>query len=155
MSAMQTEHLWVIEANLDDLNPQLVEVFIEAALAAGALDAWAAPIVMKKGRPGLLLSALCREEKREALREIFFRQTTTLGVRSYEVERVCLPREWAEVETSFGKIRIKLGRLSGEIVNAHPEFEDCRAAAEAHKTSVKQVSALALATFWSNLAATT
>ena len=149
---MQTDSLWVLEANLDDLSPQLVEVFIQKALELGALDAWAAPLVMKKGRPGLLLSALCREAKKTSLMEVFFRETSTLGVRVYQVERFCLERLFRTVETQYGTIRIKLGMLGDEIVNAHPEFEDCRAAAALHHAPVKQVIARALATFWSQLA---
>jgi pyridinium-3,5-bisthiocarboxylic acid mononucleotide nickel chelatase len=149
---MQTDSLWVLEANLDDLSPQLVEVFIQQSLARGALDAWATPIVMKKGRPGLLLSALCREELKASLIEVFFRETSTLGVRVYPVERFCLERLFRTVETQYGTIRIKLGMLGDEIVNAHPEFEECRAAAALHHAPVKQVIAIALATFWSQLA---
>ena len=149
---MQTDSLWMLEANLDDLSPQLVEVFIQRSLAQGALDAWATPIVMKKGRPGLLLSALCREAQRDALLHIFYRETSTLGVRVYPVERFSVDRLFQQVETQYGTLRIKLGMLGDEIVNAHPEFEDCRAAAEAHHVPVKQVIAIALATFWSQRA---
>jgi uncharacterized protein (DUF111 family) len=149
---LQQESLFVLEANLDDMSPQLVGVFIEDALARGALDAWATPIVMKKGRPGLCLHLLCRPESKERLREIFFRQTTSLGVRDYEVSRTSLAREWREVITEYGPIRVKLGLLNGDIVNAHPEFEDCRAASEKHNVAVKQISAMALALFWGSLA---
>jgi uncharacterized protein (DUF111 family) len=148
---MQVDSLWVLEANLDDLSPQLVEVFIQKALTLGALDAWVTPIIMKKGRPGLVLSALCRAEQKDELLDTFFRQTTTLGVRVYPVERFCVERRFQSVETQYGTIRIKLGVIDDEIVNAHPEFEDCRMAAEAHHAPVKQVQAMALATFWSQL----
>jgi pyridinium-3,5-bisthiocarboxylic acid mononucleotide nickel chelatase len=151
MALFEAEPLWVIEANLDDLSPQLVEVFIQKALESGALDAWAQPVVMKKGRPGLILSALCREAQKEALSLVFFRETTTLGVRSYPTERYSLQREWSSVQTRFGVIRVKVGRLGEEIVNAHPEFEDCRAAAKERGVSVKVVMSAALAAFWTSL----
>src|SRR5689334_6608101 len=111
MALFEAEPLWVMEANLDDLSPQLVEVFIQKALEMGALDAWAQPVVMKKGLPGLVLSALCREVQKEALSVLFFRETTTLGVRCYPTERYSLKREWSNVQTRFGVIRVKVGRL--------------------------------------------
>lgn len=145
---VEEEALLVLEANLDDLPPQLTGVIFEKAFAAGALDVWAQPILMKKGRPGLLLGALCRPASREALLEVFFRESTTLGVRISWVARRALLREYSTVETEFGPISIKLGRLGGEVVNAHPEFEECRARAEAHHVPVKRVLAAALAAFW-------
>jgi uncharacterized protein (DUF111 family) len=144
----ERESLVVLEANVDDLSPQLVEVFLQRAFSAGALDAWSQPLAMKKGRPALLLGALCRPEARAALEEVFFLETSTLGVRSSRVERRALAREFVSVETRFGSVSIKLGRLRGDIVNAQPEFDDLRARAEAAGVPVKRVQAEALAVFW-------
>ncbi|HEX8493273.1 MAG TPA: nickel pincer cofactor biosynthesis protein LarC [Pyrinomonadaceae bacterium] len=124
------ERLFVIETNIDDMSPQHFGYVMEQALAAGALDCYLTPVQMKKNRPGVLLSILCRPAEREALTELLFRETTTLGVRSFEVERRALERECVQVETPFGPIDVKVARLNGRVVNEMPEYEQCRAAAE-------------------------
>lgn len=134
-----------LEVNLDDLSPQLVAAALAALLEAGALDAWVAPVTMKKGRPGHLLAALCPEERRAALEEVLFRETSTLGVRAFRVERSVLERELAAVETPYGPVRVKVGRRGGAVLNAAPEYEDCAAAARAHGVAIKEVIAAALA----------
>ncbi|HEY6001706.1 MAG TPA: nickel pincer cofactor biosynthesis protein LarC [Anaeromyxobacter sp.] len=137
--------LWVLETNLDDCPGQLVARAIEAALEAGALDAWAAPLVMKKGRPGFLLSALVEEERREAVTRAFFEETTTLGVRRHAVARDALEREVATVETPYGAVRVKVGRSAGRELGAHPEYDDCARLAREKGVPVKEVMAAALA----------
>lgn len=139
------ELVWLLEAQVDDLSPQLAGALVELLLAAGALDAWLAPIVMKKGRPGLVLSALARPERRDALEELILRESTTLGVRARECERSVLEREVLALPTSYGPIGVKLGRRHGRVYNAQPEFDDCRRAAEAHGVPIKEVQAAALA----------
>jgi pyridinium-3,5-bisthiocarboxylic acid mononucleotide nickel chelatase len=146
-STSLAEAAWLLETNLDDLSPQIAAVALEKALLAGALDAWIAPLTMKKGRPGILLGALASDERREAVEEAIFRETSTLGVRRTRVERSVLDRELIEVETAYGKVRVKLGRRNGRLLNAQPEFDDCRAAAEAHGVPVKEVQAAALSAF--------
>ena len=136
---------WVLEANLDDLSPQLVAAALEAVLAAGAADAWIAPVTMKKGRPGHLLGAVVPEAARSAVEEALFRETSTLGIRAYRVERSVLDRELVEVATPYGPVRVKLGRRGGAVINAAPEFEDCRLRAREHGVGVKEVLAAALA----------
>ena len=136
---------WVLEANLDDLSPQLVAAALEAVLAAGAADAWIAPVTMKKGRPGHLLGAVVPEAARSAVEEALFRETSTLGIRAYRVERSVLDRELVEVATPYGPVRVKLGRRAGAVINAAPEFEDCRLRAREHGVGVKEVLAAALA----------
>jgi len=136
---------WVLEANLDDLSPQLVAAALEAVLAAGAADAWIAPVTMKKGRPGHLLGAVVPEAARAAVEEALFQETSTLGVRAHRVERTVLDREVVEVATRYGPVRVKLGRRGGAVVNAAPEFEDCRVRAKEHGVAVKEVLAAALA----------
>ena len=134
---------WVLEANLDDLSPQLVAAALEAVLAAA--DAWIAPVTMKKGRPGHLLGAVVPEAARSAVEEALFRETSTLGIRAYRVERSVLDRELVEVATPYGPVRVKLGRRAGAVINAAPEFEDCRLRAREHGVGVKEVLAAALA----------
>lgn len=146
-AAEGSEAAVVLEANLDDLSPQLLAVALEAAMAAGALDAWIAPLTMKKGRPGHLFGALAPLSAVEPVRAAIFRETSTLGVRETRVNRSVLDRELVEVKTAYGPIRVKVGRLRAETLNAAPEFEDCRAAARAHGVPVKEVLAEALAAF--------
>jgi uncharacterized protein (TIGR00299 family) protein len=115
----------VLETNVDDLSPELAAHVIEQLLAAGAQDAWLTPIVMKKGRPAVTVSVLCGSDRAEALRQLLFRETGTLGVRSHGVDKRTLEREWVEVQTSVGAVRVKVGRLEGRPVSVAPEYEDC------------------------------
>jgi len=139
--------LWVLEANLDDCPGQLVARAIEMALGAGALDAWAAPLTMKKGRPGFLLGAIAPRELRDEVASVLLDETTTLGVRYHSVGRTELDRELVPVETAYGMVRIKVGRRAGALVGAHPEYDDCLARATEHNVPVKEVLAAALAAF--------
>lgn len=141
------EEMWVLEVNLDDLSPQLAAVALEAALLAGAADAWIAPLTMKKGRPGHLFGALAASAARPAVEAAIFRETSSLGVRATRVERSILDRELVEVKTAYGPIRVKIGRRAGQVLNAAPEFEDCRDAAARHGVAVKEVMAAAMSAF--------
>jgi pyridinium-3,5-bisthiocarboxylic acid mononucleotide nickel chelatase len=141
----RAEGLWVVEANLDDSTPQLLGYLLEHLLGKGALDTWVVPATMKKSRPGHVLSVLVEGGKRETVVDTLMRESTTLGVRSYAVERTALERDWVEVETPWGKVRVKRGLRNGVVLNAHPEFEDCRKVAEASGVPLKQVMAVALA----------
>ncbi len=141
------ERAVVIEANLDDLTPELAAPLIEALLAAGARDAWLAPVVMKKGRPGLLVGALADPERRAAVEAALFRDSSTIGVRAHAVERTVLPRRIVEVETPFGRVPVKVAG-GGEAINAAPEFEACRALACQHGVPTKRVWAEAIAAFY-------
>jgi pyridinium-3,5-bisthiocarboxylic acid mononucleotide nickel chelatase len=137
--------LWVLETNLDDGPGQLVARALEAALEAGALDAWAAPVTMKKGRPGVLLSALVEEPRRAAVTRVLFEETTTLGVRRHAVLRDALERELRTVETRYGPVRVKVALAGERELGAHPEYDDCQARAREHGVAVKEVMAAALA----------
>lgn len=139
--------LWVMEANLDDCPGQLVGRAIEAALAAGALDAWAGSLTMKKGRPGFLLGALADGERREAVARAFLAETTTLGVRWYPVERTELAREVVSVETAYGPVRVKVARDGGRVVGAQPEYEDCAQRAREKSVPVREVMTAALSSW--------
>lgn len=138
------EEIRVIEANLDDLNPQVYGYFLERALAAGALDVFTTPIQMKKNRPGTLLTVLCNPADESKFQDLFFAETTTLGVRSHTTQRRCLPREWESVSTRYGEVRMKLARVNGRVVQISPEYEDCRKLAEAKSVPLQHVMQEAL-----------
>jgi len=137
----------VLEAEIDDMNPQIFGVLMDRLLAAGALDVYYTSIQMKKNRPGTLLSIVAPPEARERLTSLVFRETTTIGLRYTEMQRECLDRETVTVTTPLGAVRIKVARRDGEVLNASPEFDDCvRVAAEAGRP-VKDVQAAALKAF--------
>jgi uncharacterized protein (TIGR00299 family) protein len=122
----------VLETNVDDLNPELYAYVLDRLLSAGAQDAWLVPIVMKKGRPAVTVCALCSSEREAELRQILFRETGTLGVRSSTVSKTMLARETIKVETRHGAVAVKVGLLDGRAITVAPEFEDCtRVAREA------------------------
>jgi uncharacterized protein (TIGR00299 family) protein len=139
------ERVVVLEAELDDMSPQLCGPLMDRLLAAGALDAFYTPIQMKKGRPGLLVSVIAEPARREAIEEVLFAETTTLGVRRQEWDRTMLDREVIPVETPYGTVGVKIGRRGGRVYNVQPEFEDCRRASETRGVAVKEVWAAALA----------
>ena len=138
-AAAESETIRVLEANLDDMNPQIYGYFLEKALAAGALDVFSTPVQMKKNRPGMLVTVLCKPEDEPKFHDMLFAETTTLGVRTYTAERRVLARQWDTVRTSFGEVRIKVARLNGHIQQASPEFEDCRKLAEAKNVPLQRV----------------
>jgi uncharacterized protein (TIGR00299 family) protein len=133
------EEIRVIEANLDDLNPQVYGYFAEKALAAGALDVFTTAVQMKKGRPGTLLTLLCKPEDARKLTDLVFAETTTFGLRSYTAERRILPREWQRVQTRFGEVRMKIARVNGKVLQVSPEYEDCRKLAEEKNVALREV----------------
>jgi pyridinium-3,5-bisthiocarboxylic acid mononucleotide nickel chelatase len=133
------EEVSVIEANLDDMNPQIYGYFLETALAAGALDVYTTPVQMKKNRPGTLLTVLCKPQDTNALTSLIFAETTTFGVRTTNAQRRILPREHVSVSTTFGDVRIKLSRVNGRILHVSPEFEDCRKLAVEKNVPLQQV----------------
>lgn len=141
----------VLEANLDDMSPQIYGYFVERALAAGALDVFTTPAQMKKNRPGQLVTVLCHPETADRLTNLIFCETTTLGVRRSSVERLCLEREIVSVETPLGPIRVKIakfrGQSGGHTLNAAPEYEDCRKIAMERNLPLKQVLTAAIVCF--------
>jgi pyridinium-3,5-bisthiocarboxylic acid mononucleotide nickel chelatase len=134
----------VIEANIDDMTPQNFGYVTELLLDAGALDVFTVPIHMKKGRPGHLLQVLAPRDVSEALSKIIFRETTTIGIRRHPVDRTTLEREFVEVDTGHGIVRIKVSKLEGEVVTAAPEYEDCARIARETGIPLKQIQALAM-----------
>jgi uncharacterized protein (TIGR00299 family) protein len=142
-----TSGVVVIEAEIDDMNPQIFGLLMDRLLDEGALDVYYTAIQMKKNRPGTLLTVIAAPEQRERLTTAIFRETTTIGVRYREMARECLAREVVPVDTPFGRIRFKVARHGGQIVNTSPEFDDCvRAAADAGRP-LKDVQAAAVKAF--------
>ena len=129
----------LIETNIDDMNPQLYDHLIEKLLAQGAQDVYLTPIIMKKGRPGILLSILTNRLQSDAMLDILFRETTSIGVRIGETGRKKLQREVRQVETAYGTVRVKVSRRCDEIMTVTPEYDDCRRIADVKKVSVKEV----------------
>lgn len=143
--AAGTDRAALLEANLDDMNPQLFGPLADKLREAGALDVWQTPVQMKKGRPGTVLSVLGDESAIDVLAAIVFRESSTIGIRIARVERRVLPREIVRVDTRFGALRVKVAQLAGRVVNAQPEFEDVAAAASKAGVPVKDVLAAATA----------
>lgn len=133
------ETITVLEATIDDMTPQVFGYVLEKLLQNGALDAFGLPVQMKKSRPGMMLMVLARNEDTSHLADLIFAETTTIGLRTRQEQRMTLPREWVPVETRWGTVRIKLALLHGEETNAAPEFEDCRRVAEEHRVPLKTV----------------
>jgi uncharacterized protein (TIGR00299 family) protein len=133
----------VIETNLDDMSPQIYGYFVEKALAAGALDVFSTAVQMKKNRPGVLLTILCEPAHTAKMMDLVFRETTTIGVRTYDMRRKILDREMVRVETQFGEVRMKVSRMNGSVLNATPEYDDCQRLAAEKGIPLKQVIAAA------------
>lgn len=133
------ERLLALETNIDDMNPQIAGYLLEKLLSAGALDAFYTPVHMKKSRPGVLLTVLTDEGKKQGLLDMIFDESTSIGVRAYPVERFCLERKIVKVKTEYGTIRVKVSLRKGKAVNAQPEYEDIKAAAEKKKIPLKRV----------------
>jgi pyridinium-3,5-bisthiocarboxylic acid mononucleotide nickel chelatase len=133
------ERLLMIETNIDDVSPQIIGHVMDRAFKLGALDCYFTAVQMKKNRPGVLLSVLCDKGSKESIMQLLFKETTTLGVRSFEVDRRALARSIVRVETQYGPIDVKVGHLNGQVVNEMPEFEQCRSAAARAGVPVKVV----------------
>ena len=134
-----SEMITVLEANLDDLNPQVFGYVMDRLLEEGALDVFGMPVQMKKNRPGTLLTVLCRPERAGKLVQLIFAETTTLGVRRREEMRQTLARRWENVRTQWGEVRIKIASMNGTVTNYAPEYEDCRRIAAEHHVALKTV----------------
>jgi uncharacterized protein (TIGR00299 family) protein len=134
-----SETITVLEANLDDLNPQVFGYVMDRLLEEGALDVFGMPVQMKKNRPGMVLTVLCKPEDASKLAQIVFAETTTLGVRQREEVRQTLARRWESVRTQWGDVRIKIASMNGTVTNYAPEYEDCRKIAAEHRVPLKTV----------------
>jgi pyridinium-3,5-bisthiocarboxylic acid mononucleotide nickel chelatase len=142
----------VVEANVDDLNPQVFGYVMERLLAEGALDVFGMPVQMKKNRPGMLLTVLAKPADAEKLAKILFDETSTLGVRRREERRQVLERQWQTVLTPWGEVRMKIASMNGEVTNYAPEYEDCRRIAEEKHVPLKSVMQEAMRAYLSGSA---
>ena len=140
----EDERIVKLESEIDDMNPQLFGPLMDALHTAGALDVFYTPVQMKKGRPGTLVTIIAFPERRQALTEILFRESTTIGVRYEEMSRTRLDRSIESVDTPYGPVRFKIARRGGEELNAAPEFDDCARLAAERGVSIKTVQAAAI-----------
>jgi pyridinium-3,5-bisthiocarboxylic acid mononucleotide nickel chelatase len=139
LDKVNSETISVLEANIDDLNPQVFGYVLDRLLQEGALDVFGVPVQMKKNRPGTLLSVLCKSEDASKLTQLIFAETTTLGVRQRQEVRQTLARRWENVRTQWGEVRIKIASMNGTVTNYAPEYEDCRRIAAEHHVPLKTV----------------
>jgi uncharacterized protein (DUF111 family) len=133
----------VIECEIDDMNPQIYGALMDKLYQAGALEVFYVAVQMKKNRPGTLLTVIAKPEQRDAMSEIVFRESTTIGVRHQQLSRECLDREMVTVETTLGPVRFKVASRDGRVFNAQPEFEDLAKLSEQRGIPIKDVQALA------------
>jgi uncharacterized protein (TIGR00299 family) protein len=129
----------VIETNIDDMNPQVYDYLIEKLMQQGAQDVYLTPVIMKKGRPAILLSVLTDKSKTDTILNTLFRETTSIGVRIQEVARKKLTREITEVETAYGTIKVKISKQGNEVLTITPEYEDCRKIAEEKQVPLREI----------------
>jgi len=137
--AQLSSKVTVVETNIDDMSPQIYEYVMERLFGAGALDVYLTQVIMKKGRPGVILSVLCDEDKKSDVVDILFQETTTIGVRFYETSRIVLERKVEKRATEFGSVRVKISGLRGKAFTASPEYEDCKRIAQKHKVPLRDV----------------
>lgn len=133
------DKIYIIEANIDDMNPLVYETLFEKLYAKGALEVFLTPVYMKKTRPAAVLTVLCNVDKLEIMADLIFKETTSFGVRYYEVKRLKLLRRHKQVNTKFGRIRIAEGYLGNKLVNMSPEYEDCKKAAYAKNIPIREI----------------
>lgn len=136
---VNTEEAIVLESNIDDMNPEHYEFLLEQLFADGANDAWISPVIMKKSRPAVTLSVLCKEVLADKMKAIIFSNSTSIGLREYRVKKNMLRREESTVETTFGTVRIKQSFFNGKLVRSKPEFEDCKRLAEKHQITISEI----------------
>ena len=139
-----SDEMWLLEANVDDSTPEVIAYAIDKLLAAGALDAWITPIIMKKGRPAFLLSALCMETNKIAVEDVVFAETSSIGVRWQQVRRTVADRSMVAVQTEWGTVGVKVAERDGQVINVAPEFGDCRHLAEQSGAPLKKIYQAAL-----------
>lgn len=129
----------IVECNIDDMNPELYEYILDKLFTEGALDAYLSPIIMKKGRPGVKISVLCKEDKIEKMKEVLFRETTTFGVRSFKVHKTMLQREFTKINTSYGEVTVKEAYYKGEKIKNKLEYEECKKIAQSVGIPISEV----------------
>ncbi|MFA6807757.1 MAG: nickel pincer cofactor biosynthesis protein LarC [Eubacteriales bacterium] len=133
------EKQYIIETNIDDMNPELYGYIEERLFQKGALDVFKTPIIMKKGRSAIMLSVLIKEKDYKAIQEVIFRETTSIGIRQYGVEKIMLDRDFSEIQTCYGKIMLKNSYYNGEKIRSKPEYEDCKKIAKEKNIPITDV----------------
>ncbi len=136
---VNSEEALVLESNIDDMNPEHYDFLLEKLFLEGASDAWLKPVLMKKSRPAVTLSVLCKEEIAAKLKEMIFKHSTSLGIRQYKVRKDMLRREEYDVKTKYGRVRIKQSYFNGNLVRTKPEYEDCKKLAEKHQITISKI----------------
>lgn len=136
---VNTENAIVLESNIDDMNPEHYDFLLEKLFADGASDAWISPVIMKKSRPAVTLSVLCKEVLMDNMKAIIFSNSTSIGIREYRVKKNMLRREESIVETNYGAVKLKQSFFNGKMVRSKPEYEDCKRLAEKHKTTISEI----------------
>ncbi len=139
-----SDEMWLLEANVDDSTPEVIAYAIDKLLTAGAVDAWITPIIMKKGRPAFLLSALCTEINKTAVEDVVFAETSSIGVRWQQIRRTVADRSMVDVQTEWGTVGVKVAERDGQVINVAPEFGDCRHLAEKSGAPLKKIYQAAL-----------
>ena len=139
-----SDEMWLLEANVDDSTPEVIAYAIDKLLTAGAVDAWITPIIMKKGRPAFLLSALCTEINKTAVEDVVFAETSSIGVRWQQIRRTVADRSMVDVQTEWGTVGVKVAERDGQVINVAPEFGDCRHLAENSGAPLKKIYQAAL-----------
>ena len=134
-----SDEMWIVETNIDNMSGEVLGYVMEKLFEAGAADAYFTPIQMKKGRPGIIISSIVSESSLSAVELVLLNQTTTFGIRKYKVVRTILTREFKEIDSQFGKIKIKIGKYNDDIKSFSPEYEDCKRIAEERGIPLKQV----------------
>lgn len=129
----------MLETNIDDMNPEIYSYIMPILFEHGALDVFYSNIIMKKNRPGIKLSVLCKMDDTEELENIIFNETSTLGIRKYEVDRNILERSYKKIKTSYGEVSIKLGMRDNKVIKAAPEYEDCKLIAKENNIPLRDV----------------
>ena len=142
-----TDAVMVLETNIDDCPAEFIGPIFDRLLSAGALDVWTTPVMMKKQRPGIMLSVICRSDCRKALYDIIFKETTTFGIREYPVARQCLDRRFEQADTPYGKVKIKIGSRNGMDITCSPEIDDCIRLSKESGTAVRDVYLAAVKAF--------
>jgi pyridinium-3,5-bisthiocarboxylic acid mononucleotide nickel chelatase len=135
----ETEEQYMLETNIDDMNPELYSYIEERLFERGALDVFRTPIIMKKGRSAIKLSILVNKKQAGAVQGVIFRETTSIGVRKYKVEKIMLQREFLALPTEYGEIKVKISYYEGKPVKYKAEYEDCRNAAVEHQVPIVTV----------------
>ncbi|WP_234124285.1 nickel pincer cofactor biosynthesis protein LarC [Clostridium hydrogenum] len=138
-SSEKKDEQYILETNIDDMNPELYGYVEEKLFEAGALDVFKTPIYMKKGRPGIKLSILVGSEKEKEVLDIVFEETTSLGVRKFRVEKIMLHREFSKIKTEYGDITVKKAYYKGKLVKYKPEYEECKAIAKENKVAIDKI----------------